>query len=168
MNDHPSDALPIRLIGGPEDWHGQVLDDHYAGADLAGPREELGAVLASVCVPSDHPDPDARALYEPDDEPAIPSRWFFRGWVPDWPGSAERRRPADLRELAVEVDDDGLPIALTDPARPEDRVRVIRVLAHWDRIAGTGDALDIWHVLTRDGDRHLEHRIGQGWTGGPL
>ena len=169
MSEHtprPADTVPVRLVGGPLDWHGQVLDDMYTADDLAGPREELETYLPSDHVPRDHPDPGALALYAPDDAPARPDVWHFRRWVPDWPGSAERRRPAAVRELAVDTDD-GLPAAVTDPARPGDRVRVVRVLAHWEHPAG-GGRTDIWHVATRDGDMHLEHRPGRGWAGGAL
>ncbi|MGW9351708.1 hypothetical protein [Nocardiopsis flavescens] len=172
MNEYVSPPrphkVPVRLVGGPDDWHGQVLDEVYAAADLAGLREDLGAALVSEYVPGAHPDSGALAVYEPDGEPAIPSVWFFRGWLPDWPGSPERRRPSVVRALEVDVDDEGLPSELIDPARPGDRVRVVRVLAHWDHTTADGDAVDVWHVATRDGDHHLEHHLGEGWTGGPL
>lgn len=144
------------------------LEPVPTGADLTRPREDVGTALLSEHVPEGHPDPGARALYEPDAEPAIPSVWYFRGWVPDWPGSAERRRPTAVHALAVDVDDDGLPTAFTAPARPSDRVRVVRVLAHWDHITDDGDAVDVWHVVTRDGDHHLEHHFVDGWAGGVL
>lgn len=161
-------TVPVRMVGGPDDWHNQLIEGFYTGTDLAGPREDLEVFLPTDHGPQGHPDPDALAVYRPDGEPARPDVWFFRGWMPDWPGSPEHRRPQAVRDLAVDVDNDGLPTALTDPTRPADRVRVVRVLAHWDRTTETGDALDIWHVLTRDGDHHLEHRLGEGWVGGVL
>ncbi|MFD3688736.1 hypothetical protein ACFWTE_28405, partial [Nocardiopsis sp. NPDC058631] len=60
----PSETVPVRLVGGPADWHGQTLTIHTR-EELEGPRDALGTYLISSGVPADHPDPGARAVYEP-------------------------------------------------------------------------------------------------------
>jgi len=164
----PSAVVPVRLIGGPEDWHGATLSTHTA-QELAGPREDLGTYLISSHVPHDHPDPGARAVYEPDAEPGRADLWFFRGWVPLEPADAESRSPEREVDLEVHVDDDGLPVAIVAREVPDDVIRVVRVLAHWqasgqDQLAPEG----VWHVATRDGDWYLASHLGDRWTGGPL
>lgn len=167
---HPQTAaetVPVRLLGGPADWHRRVLTDLYTDADLSGPRERLGTYLISSGVPADHPDPGARAVYEPDAEPAPSDLWFFRGWFPAGPTDPEHRTPDHEVDLVVTVDGEGLPTALT-PAGGE-AVPVDRVLAHWE---GTGEddlgPEGVWHVATPAGDWCLSRHLGDRWTGGAL
>lgn len=163
----PSPVVPVRLIGGPEDWHGTTLDI-YTEQELAAPRESLGAYLISDHVPLGHPDPGARAVFEPNARPAPADLWFFRGWVPVGPTDAEHRSPEREADLDVHVDDDGLPVAVVDRAVPSDVIRVVRVLAHWQASGEDHLAPDVWHVLTRDGDWGLFRHLGDRWTGGRL
>ena len=100
----------VRLVGGPDDWRGATLN-HLSAEELAAPRESLGAYLVSTCVPKSHPDPGARAVYEPNLRPAPAHVWFFRGWVPAGPADAELRIADHHQAVDVTLDDDQLPTA---------------------------------------------------------
>ncbi|MGI5122809.1 hypothetical protein ACQEU5_25160 [Marinactinospora thermotolerans] len=169
MSETPpaTELLPVRFVGGPDDWHDCTLDMCTA-EQLAGPREDIGAYLISDCVPADHPDPGARAVYEPDDAPARADVWYFRGWMPSAPTAAELRRAPVHEPLAVDgLDQDGAPTGWTAPAGVAHSVE--RVLAHWQ---GEDGGPDVWHarVLSAGGVGDWElHRHGDGrWTGGPM
>lgn len=165
MNDTttPSATVPVRLIGGPDDWHGQDLTIHTA-AELAGPREALGTYLSSNHVPEGHPDPGARAVYEPDAEPAPATLWFFRGWFPYGPHDLENRT-ADQHAPADIETDDGLPTGwVTDEG---ERHRVERILAHWEGASENDLAADVWHVRSGGADYELRAHPGH-WEAGRL
>lgn len=155
----------VRLVGGPDDWHGQVLT-HVSAAELAGPREALGGYLVSDCVPADHPDPGARAVYEPDPEPASATIWCFRGWVPSWSGDSELRRADHHQAVDVTLDGDQLPIAWA--TGDGGRRRVDRILAHWPATGEDDLGFDVWQVRSGDGDWELRHHLGDRWEAGLL
>src|SRR5699024_2536725 len=159
----PSATVPVRLVGGPADWHEATLTVHTA-AELADPRESLGTYLISNHVPEGHPDPGARAVFEPDAEPATADVWFFRGWFPYGPDDPEHRR-ADHHE-PVDVDVDGhLPAGWTTD--DGGRHRVDRILAHWQASGAAQLAPDVWHVRADGADWELLSHPGR-WQAGPL
>jgi hypothetical protein len=163
MNNTPPTAT-VRLVGGPDDWRGKTLD-HLTAADLDSPRESLGSYLISNCVPDGHPDPGARAVYEPNAEPAPVGVWFFRGWFPVGSADAELRTADQHEPVDVETDDDGLPTGwVTDEG---ERSRVQRILAHWEGPSENDLAVDVWHVRSDGADYELLSHPGH-WEAGRL
>ena len=131
----PTTAI-VRLVGGPDDWRETTLT-HLSPEELAGDRETLGAYLVSSCVPPGHPDPGARAVYEPNADPYPPSVWFFRGWGP---GGTETPKRADHHEQAdVEV-------GVSQPSgSPKTASATVRSdLAHWQASGDDQLAPDVW------------------------
>lgn len=160
-----SPTTAVRLVGGPDDWHEQHLD-HLTEADLQAPRESLGGYLISSGVPAGHPDPGARAVYEPDAEPASVTVWFFRGWVPVGPTDLELRRPDHHQAATVTLDEDQLPAAWsTDDGG---RHRVDRVLAHWEANGEDDLGFDAWHVRSEEADWELRCHAPDMWEAGLL
>lgn len=155
----------VRLVGGPDDWRGATLA-HLSPEELNAPRENLGSYLVSTCVPPGHPDPGARAVYEPDREPAPADVWFFRGWVP-WAGwDAETRRATEHQAVDVDLDTDRIPIGwVTDEG---ERHRVDRVLVHWQATGEDQLAPDVWHVRSNGVDWELRHDVADMWEAGRL
>lgn len=154
----------VRLIGGPDDWH-RVTLTHLSSAELAAPRETLGSYLVSTCVPPGHPDPGARAVYEPDVHPALANIWFFRGWVPAGPADAESRTTDHHQAVDVTLDTDYIPTGwVTDDGG---RHRVDRILAHWQASGEDDLAPDVWHVCSGDQDWVLLAHPGH-WEAGQL
>lgn len=155
----------VRLVGGPDDWHGQALT-HLSPEELAAPRENLGSYLISTCVPPGHPDPGARAVYEPDREPARSDVWFFRGWVP-WAGwDAETRQAEHHQAVDVTLDTGDIPTGwVTDEG---ERHQVDRVLAHWQATGEDQLAPDVWHVRSNGVDWELRHDVADMWEAGQL
>lgn len=151
------------LIGGPDDWHG-----HLHAADLTTPREDQGTYLITNGVPTTHPDPGARAVYEPDDHPDAPAyRWYFRGFFPIAPDAHENRNPTTTEPAAVALGEHDLPaIVVTDTGE----YTVDRILAHWQADTTTDPA--VWHVTTTgpEGrlDWQLEEHPAHRWTAGTL
>jgi len=164
-----SATVSVRLIGGPADWHGQTLNIHTA-EDLAAPRETLGAYLISSGVPASHPDPGARAVYEPDDEPGLADVWFFRGWVPVGPDDPEQLRADHVEDVEMVLDDDGLPVSWIGLVGGA--VAVDRVHAHWQATGEGHLAPDVWQVQATGeaGPRMWELRdhLGDRWEAGPI
>ncbi|MET9713345.1 hypothetical protein [Nocardiopsis alba] len=160
----PNETVPVRLIGGPDDWHGQDLTIHTA-AELAGPREALGTYLISNHVPAGHPDPGARAVFEPDSEPAPATTWFFRGWFPYGPHDLENRTADQIVPVDVESDEEGLPTGwVTDEG---ERHRVDRILAHWQANLEDDLGFGVWHVRSGGADYELRAHPGH-WEAGRL
>lgn len=155
----------VRLVGGPDDWRGQALT-HLSPEELDAPREALGVYLVSTCVPPGHPDPGARAVYEPDTAPAPADVWFFRGWVPVGPADAELRTTDHHQAVDVTVDGDGLPIEWTDDRGT--RHRVDQGLAHWQSTGEDQLAPDVWQVRSSGQDWELRHCAADMWEAGPL
>ena len=155
----------VRLVGGPDDWRGATLS-HLSAEELAGPREGLGAYLLSTCVSHGHPDPGARAVYEPDMGEAPADVWFFRGWVPIGPEDAELRTADHHQAVDVTLDGDGLPVEWTEDTGT--RHRVDQVLAHWQSTGEDQLAPDVWHVRSNGMDWELRHYIADMWEAGPL
>jgi hypothetical protein len=148
----------VRLVGGPDDWHGQTITGVYTAADLAGPRETLGTHLITSGVPDGHPDPGARAVYTPDPDPADVERWYFRGWHPAVPA----RRAASRAPAEVELDAHGEPVAWSVAGQ---RVALVRVEVHWAALDGEpaewlvrGDDDRVWDLVGTD----------DGWTAGTI
>ncbi|MBB5495803.1 hypothetical protein [Nocardiopsis metallicus] len=163
----PSAAVPVRLIGGPDDWHGQTLS-HMTATELEAPREALGSYLVSNCVPATHPDPGARAVYEPNAEPWPCTLWFFRGWVPFGPGDPEGRIATHLFDVDVVTDHEGIPLSWSEQESGEAGT-VTRVLAHWEATGEDDLGADVWHVATGAGpDVVLRRYVGDLWEAGPL
>lgn len=161
--------VPVLLVGGPPDWDGKTLSGVYTQADLTGPRESLGTYLISSGVPDDHPDPGARAVYEPAPEPGAANVWFFRGWFPVGPHDPELRTPARETDVDVVLARYGLPAAFTPVGTPGETLSVQRVLAHWSATGEDDLAPDVWHVATPAGaDWCLSDHGGGRWTGGEL
>lgn len=161
----PSTTTAVRLVGGPDDWHGQVLT-HVSAAELAGPRDALGGYLISSHVPDGHPNPGARAVYEPDREPAPSTIWFFRGWVPWSPADPESRRADRHQAVDVTLDTDDIPAGwATDDGS---RQRVDRVLAHWQATGEDDLGFDVWHVRSEEADWELRHHAPDMWEAGRL
>lgn len=160
----PSVTTAVRLVGGPDDWHGQTLD-HLTETDLRAPREDLGGYLLSDHIPADHPDPGARAVYEPNAEPWPADIWFFRGWVPSWVGDPELRRTDHHQAVDVTLDSEGLPTGWTldDGGR-----RVDRVLAHWQATGEDDLGFDVWHVRSAGVDWELRRHAPDMWEAGRL
>ena len=155
----------VRLVGGPDDWRGATLN-HLSAEELAAPRESLGAYLVSTCVPKSHPDPGARAVYEPNLRPAPAHVWFFRGWVPAGPADAELRIADHHQAVDVTLDDDQLPTAwATDDGG---RHRVDRLLAHWEANGEDDLGFDVWHVREGSTDWELRHHAPEMWEAGLL
>ncbi|PWV44591.1 hypothetical protein [Nocardiopsis sp. L17-MgMaSL7] len=164
MSETTPSTTHVRLIGGPEDWREQLLD-HLTEADLQAPRESLGGYLISSHVPADHPDPGARAVYEPDSEPMRADLWFFRGWVPLGPYDPELRRADRHQGVTVVLDHDGLVVEWTS----DDGVhRVDRVLAHWEASGEDDLGADVWHVRSAGVDWELRHHAPDMWDAGQL
>ena len=161
----PSEAVVVRLIGGPPDWNGQILT-HVSAAELAGPREALGGYLVSSHVPPGHPDPGARAVYEPSIDPVPAYLWFFGGWVPYWSGDPEERRGKEHELIGVESDADYLPVAWVGESGG--RHRVDQVLAHWPATGENDLAPDAWHVRSAGQDWELLHYYPDHWKAAPL
>ncbi|MFJ6022955.1 hypothetical protein ACIQFP_26725 [Nocardiopsis alba] len=160
----PSPTVIVRLIGGPDDWRDRTLT-HVTADELTGPRESLGSYLISSCVPHGHPDPGARAVYEPNADPWPITTWFFRGWFPYGPHDLESRFSG--RGVPVDVEtDDGLPTGwVTDEG---ERHNVERILAHWQANPENDLAADVWHVASDDGsDYELLSHPGH-WEAGQL
>ncbi|MER6625968.1 hypothetical protein [Streptomyces sp. NPDC000931] len=161
----PSTTTHVRLIGGPADWREQLLD-HVTDEELAGPREELGGYLISSHVPPGHPDPGARAVYEPDSEPARADVWFFRGWMPTGPDDLELRRADHHQAVTVLLDDGCLPVEwATDDGGLH---RVERFLAHWQASGEDDLGADVWHVHSAGHDWELRHHGPDMWEAGRL
>ena len=161
----PSPATAIvRLVGGPDDWRETTLT-HLSPEELAGDRETLGAYLVSSCVPLGHPDPGARAVYEPNADPYPPSVWFFRGWVPWWHGDPEERRADHHEQADVEV---GGLLPTEWVTENGIRHRVDRILAHWQASGDDQLAPDVWHVRSGDQDWELYHHGVDMWEAGRL
>jgi len=155
----------VRLVGGPADWRETTLT-HLSPEELAGDRETLGAYLISSCVPLGHPDPGARAVYEPNREPAPADVWFFRGWVPWSTADPESRRADHAQAVDVTLDEDQLPTAwATGDGR---RHRVDRILAHWPASGEDDLGFDVWHVHSGDGDWELRCHAPDMWEAGLL
>ena len=154
----------VRLVGGPDDWRGATLT-HLSAEELAGPREGLGAYLVSTCVPPGHPDPGARAVYEPNMEPAPADVWFFRGWVPVGPEDTESRTADHHQAVDVTLDSDGLPIEWVEDSGT--RHCVDQGLAHWQSTGEDQLGFDVWHVRSHDGDWELRAHPGR-WEAGRL
>ena len=155
----------VRLVGGPDDWRGATLN-HLSAEELARPRESLGAYLVSTCVPQSHPDPGARAVYEPDTEPAPAGIWFFRGWVPAGPEDAESRTADHHQAVDVTLDSDGLPIEWIEGTGT--RHRVDQGLAHWEASGEDQLAPDVWHVRSGGQDWELRRDVADMWEAGLL
>ena len=168
MSDRTSSAttVSVRLVGGPDDWHGKTLDI-YTREELAAPRESLGACLISNGVPAGHPDPGARAVYEPNGEPFPAQVWFFRGWMPFGPDDPEGRLPERLVDVEVTTTAEGLPVWWADANGAQHPV--VRILAHWQATGEDPLAPDVWHVATAGGaDIALHRHIGDMWQAGAL
>ena len=151
----------VLLVGGPDDWHG-----HLHTADTAEPRQDQGTYLITNGVPNTHPDPGARAVYEPDTA-AHEHVWFFRGFVPAAPDAAENRRPAETVPAAVALGEHDLPAVLvTDGGE----YTIARVLAHWQ--GATDDQPAIWHVSTTGPEGRLDWELAgypaHRWSAGTL
>lgn len=161
----PSPSMTtVRLVGGPDDWREQTLT-HLTETDLAGPRDSLGAYLVSSLVPADHPDPGARAVYEPDVEPGSPRVWFFRGWSPFSPTGAELRTADHRQGVDVILDGDQIPTEWVTDAG--DRYRVDRILGHWEATGENDLAPDWWHIRSASRDWELLAHPGH-WEAGLL
>ena len=122
--------------------------------------------LVSTCVPPGHPDPGARAVYEPDREPAPADVWFFRGWVPAGPADAESRTADHHQPVDVSLDGDGLPIEWVEDNGA--RHRVDQGLAHWEATGEDQLAPDVWHVRSNGVDWELRHDVADVWEAGLL
>ncbi|WP_017590794.1 hypothetical protein [Nocardiopsis ganjiahuensis] len=166
MSETTSSTAPtVRLIGGPPDWDGQVLT-HVTEAELAGPRAALGGYLVSSCVPAGHPDPGARAAYEPGNEPLSPGLWFFQGWVPYWSQASDERRGEHHELVGVESDADYLPVAWVDDDGA--RHQIDRILVHRPATGEDDLAPDAWHVRSGERDWELLYEFPDHWRAAPL
>lgn len=169
MTNTPSEPTPVRLVGGPLDWH-EVTLDIYTAQDLAAPRATLGTCLISNAVPAGHPDPGARANYSPNTGPWPANLWFFRGWVPYAPVDPEEQHAEQLKDVDLVVDTDRLPARWTDHAGTE--YRVDRVFAHWQATGENDLAPDVWQVEATSsqgsGVWELHRHVGDMWEAGPM
>lgn len=161
----PSQTPTVRLIGGPDDWDGEIMT-HVSAAELAGPRAALGGYLVSNRVPHGHPDPGARAAYEPSNEPIPAHLWLFQGWVPYWPEAPEERRGQGHALVDVECDADHLPVSWVDEAGG--RHRIDRVLVHLPATGEDDLAPNMWHVRSSEQDWELLHEAPDRWRAAPL
>ena len=163
MTNSSSETVTVRLVGGPDDWHTRTLD-HVTVGELDGSREALGAYLISSHVPPGHPDPGARAVYEPNTDPWPANLWFFRGWIP-WAGwDTESRRATEHTRAEVVLDADGLPARWEGPGGVSHRVE--RILVHWQSVEDPLEP-DVWHVRAGGRDWELREHIAR-WDVGPL
>lgn len=158
-------SVTVRLVGGPDDWHERTLD--HVISPLAGPRDALGAYLISAHVPPGHPDPAARAIYEPDVDPSMPADvWWFRGWFPTAPEVEVTGRTA---VDGVVTDKLGVPVYWHRDGDAEAIFEASRLLTHWE---AEQDRPAVWRVraLAPDGSTgewELCEAAGE-WTAGPL
>lgn len=169
MTNTPSEPIPVRLIGGPLDWHEATLDI-YTAQDLAVPRATLGTCLISNAVSAGHPDLGPRANYSPNTAPWPAHLWFFRGWEPYAPVDPEDQHAEQLQHVDLVVDTDELPEQWTDRLGAEHRGD--RIFAHWQATGENDLAPDVWQVeaASSQGSRvwELHHHASEMWEAGPM
>lgn len=171
MTDPSETTVPVRLLGGPDDWHGHTLDI-YTAEDLTAPREELGTHLISDHVPAGMDDPAARAVYSPDEDPSMPpDTWFFRGWFPTCQAAPEHQQPTPRDAIdGVVTDRLGAPVYWSQAEQGTDAIfEASRLLVHWE---AETDLPAVWRVraLAPDGSTGAWElcEAGGEWTAGPL
>lgn len=171
MTNSSSETVTVRLVGGPDDWHGHTLDI-YTADDLSLPRAELGTYLISDHVPAGMEDPAARAVYSPDEAPGAPADvWWFRGWFPTCPAAPEHTEATDRDAVdGVVTDRLGTPVYWSQAEQGTDAIfEASRLLVHWE---AEQDQPAVWRVraLAPDGSTGAWElcEAGGEWTAGPL
>ena len=171
MTNSSSETVTVRLVGGPDDWHGHTLDI-YTAEDLTAPRTELGTYLISAHVPAGMADPAARAVYSPDEAPDAPADvWWFRGWLPTCPAAPEHTEATGRDAVdGVVTDALGAPVYWIRDGDPAEAIHeTSRLLVHWE---AEQDLPAVWRVraLAPDGSTGAWElcEAGGEWTAGLL